>query len=97
MPHTQRVLPASTERVKYCRSTYEAGRVAQALLLTKWEEFLHLDRLRMRAFVETPTAIDGRNCLDPAFMHRAGFEYLNVGSEGTAAAGVDISPGTTIA
>ena len=96
-PNTQRVLPASTERVKYCRSSYEAGRGAQALVLTKWEESLHLDLVPVRALVEAPSAIDGRNCLHPAVRHHAGFEYLNMGSEGTAAAGVGISSGTKIA
>ena len=98
MPNTRRVLPASTERITYCPSAYEAGRGAQALLLlTEWEEFLHLDLARMRALMEVPTLIDGRNCLDPIIVREAGFEYLGMGREGTASAGVRISPGTEMA
>jgi UDPglucose 6-dehydrogenase len=98
MPNTQRVLPASTQRITYCESAYEAGRGAQALLLlTEWEEFRQLDLARMRALVDSPILIDGRNCLDPAAVRQAGWEYVGIGRDGSAFRGLHAQPGTVIA
>jgi UDPglucose 6-dehydrogenase len=94
MPNTQRVLPASTERITYCPSADEAGRGAQALLLlTEWEEFRRLDLLRLRDLMEVPILVDGRNFIDPAVVRAAGFEYISMGRDGTGSAGLRASPG----
>ena len=80
MPNTQRVFPASTERLTYCSSAYEAARGAQALLLlTEWEEFRQLDLLRVRELMEVPVLVDGRNLFDPDAVRKAGFEYVSHG------------------
>ena len=58
---------------------------------------LHLHLARMRALMEVPTLIDGRNCLDPIVVRGGGFEDLGLGREDKASAGVRISPGTDVA
>jgi UDPglucose 6-dehydrogenase len=84
MPNAQRVLPASTERLTYCPSAYEAARGAHALLLlTEWEEFRQLDLLRVRDLMEVPVLVDGRNLFDPDAVRQAGFEYVGMGRGGT--------------
>jgi len=94
MPNTQRVFPASTERLTYCPSAYEAARGAQALLLlTEWEEFRQLNLLRLREVMEVPVLVDGRNLFDPDAARKAGFEYVCMGREGPGPAGLRATPG----
>ncbi len=88
MPNTQEVFPASTERLSYCSSAYEAAHGAQALLvITEWEEFRQLDLLRLRNSMEVPILIDGRNLFDPDAVRKAGFEYVSIGRDGATPAG----------
>ena len=92
------MFPASTERLTYCSSAYEAARGAQALLLlTEWEEFRQLDLLRVRDLMEVPILVDGRNLFDPDTVRKAGFEYVSMGRDGAAPAGVHTHPGKTTA
>jgi len=94
MPNTQQVFPASTERLTYCPSAYEAARGAQALLLlTEWEEFRQLDFLRLREVMEVPVLVDGRNLFDPDAVRKAGFEYVGMGREGSGLVGPRATPG----
>lgn len=98
IPNTQQVFPASTERLTYCPSAYEAAHGAQALLLlTEWEEFRQLDLLRLRGLMEVPVLVDGRNLFDPDAVRKAGFEYVCMGREGTGPAGFPAKPGTASA
>ena len=98
MPNTQQVFPASTERLTYCPSAYEAAHGAQALLLlTEWEEFRQLDLLRLRGLMEVPVLVDGRNLFDPDAVRKAGFEYVSMGREGTGPTGFPAKPGTASA
>jgi UDPglucose 6-dehydrogenase len=89
MPNTQAVFPASTERLTYCSSAYEAAQGAQGLLLvTEWDEFRQLDLTRVREAMEVPILVDGRNLFDPATVRKAGFEYVSIGRDGARGAGV---------
>ena len=98
IPNTQQVFPASTERLTYCPSAYEAAHGAQALLLlTEWEEFRQLDLLRLRGLMEVPVLVDGRNLFDPDAVRKAGFEYVCMGREGTGPTGFPAKPGTASA
>lgn len=80
MPLLQKVLPEEDGRLCYCPSPYSAAANAQALLiLTNWSEYTQLDWAKLRAIMELPLIIDGRNLLDPEVIQRAGFEYISIG------------------
>lgn len=66
--------------IRYCRTPYEAAEGAEAILLvTEWEEFLHVDWQRLYGLVEHPLVIDGRNALDSEEIVRSGFHYVSMG------------------
>lgn len=68
------------QNVKYARTPYQAARRADALLLlTEWEEFLNLDFRRLKKAMRHAIIFDGRNCLNPQEMKRAGFKYYAIG------------------
>lgn len=76
----QKVFPADGERLRYCSSPEEAAAGAHAILLvTEWPEFAAIDWKRLRTRVALPLVVDGRNCLDPAGLEAAGFEYYGMG------------------
>jgi UDPglucose 6-dehydrogenase len=79
-PEFQKVIPAQGERLRYCASAEEAAEQVHAILLvTEWPEFVELDWKRLRTRVAVPIVVDGRNCLDPAVLAAAGFEYHGMG------------------
>ncbi|MBD2165022.1 UDP-glucose/GDP-mannose dehydrogenase family protein [Calothrix membranacea FACHB-236] len=49
------------------------------VLVTEWQQFSHLDYVKMAQLMSHPVIIDGRNFLDPETMVRAGFQYVGVG------------------
>ncbi|MCI0403511.1 MAG: UDP-glucose/GDP-mannose dehydrogenase family protein [Acidobacteria bacterium] len=66
--------------VTYASDAYEAASSADCLLLlTEWEEFQRLDWERMGNAMNQRRVVDGRNCLDPAALKRAGFTYRGMG------------------
>ncbi len=79
--------PQATDNMKkiypkiiYCDSPYEAVKGADALLiLTEWEEFRHLDLLKIKSSLKKPIIADGRKSLRPGKMKRMGFKYIPVG------------------
>ncbi len=78
MERAREVLPK--RRVTYAESAYEAAENADALLiLTDWEEFAALDLERLRARLNYPIVVDGRNLLSPEMMAESGFIYSSVG------------------
>ena len=80
MPNMRSIFPEEPGRVEYCRSASEVARGAHAILLvTEWDEFRKLDWAKLRPRMEVPVVVDGRNLLDPAAMHAAGFEYFSMG------------------
>jgi UDPglucose 6-dehydrogenase len=66
--------------ITYCPDLYKAAEGADAIVIvTEWDEFRHVDWERLRAMVERPLVLDGRNMLDAAAMVGNGFDYLGVG------------------
>jgi len=49
------------------------------LLLTEWDEYKHLDLLRMRDLMQVPVLVDGRNFFAPEKAREAGFNYTGMG------------------
>ena len=66
--------------VRYCTDAYEAASGTDAiLLLTAWNEFKHLDMIRLRNVMRQPVLLDGRNVYDPQEVRDYGFHYSGVG------------------
>ena len=62
------------------RDPYECAAGADALaLVTEWNEFKHLDLVRLRNLMRQPIIVDGRNVYDPATIRAAGFKYVSFG------------------
>jgi UDPglucose 6-dehydrogenase len=65
---------------KRMASAKEALTGADAVLvLTDWEEFIHLDPTEVKPLVKGNLVIDGRNCLSPASWQEAGFQVIYFG------------------
>jgi hypothetical protein len=57
-----------------------AAVVARALLiLAEWPEFAALDLFPIRAVMNLPIVLDGKNLLDPDKVRAAGLQYHGVG------------------
>jgi len=68
--------------VTYCSDPYEAARETEAvLLLSEWEEFREVDWERLRALMERPLIIDGRNALSRDRLAAYGFQYVDIGHD----------------
>ncbi len=64
----------------YAGSVAQAAREADAaVLLTDWEEFLHVPWQEIGKTMRSRIFIDGRNFLRDADLRRRGFTYLGVG------------------
>lgn len=81
--------PAAMERARaivpdleYQTSAYEVADGADAIVVvTEWNEFRHLDLMRIKASMRRPIVVDGRNIYDPAVMREIGFTYRGIGRE----------------
>ncbi len=79
--------PVAMERAKeimpevtYCEDAYEAAEGSDALVVvTDWNEFKHLDMVRLKASMAEPVLIDGRNIYEPTKMQELGFVYRGIG------------------
>jgi UDPglucose 6-dehydrogenase len=49
------------------------------VVVTEWNEFKHLDLVRVREAMRQPVLLDGRNIYDPATVRSLGFAYRAVG------------------
>ena len=49
------------------------------VVVTEWNEFKQLDRVRLRELMRQPVLYDGRNIYEPDEMTRSGFIYRGVG------------------
>lgn len=79
MENFKRVFPEGDD-LKYAPDPYTAVEGASALLiLTEWEEFQHVDLLRVKELMELPIVVDGRNIYEPSVMKQLGFEYHCMG------------------
>lgn len=66
--------------VRYCSDPHEVAREAEAILvLTEWEEFRRVDWQRIRALMERPLIVDGRNMFSEKEICSHGFHYVGVG------------------
>jgi UDPglucose 6-dehydrogenase len=66
--------------VEYCETPYAVAEDADALILmTEWNEFNHLDMMRIKETMRQPILLDGRNIYDPRRMKEMGFTYRGMG------------------
>jgi len=85
--HVRAYDPAAMERarellpeVTFCSDAYDAAAGAHGLVLvTEWNEFRHLDLVRLRDAMAYPFIVDGRNIWDPERMVALGFVYSGIG------------------
>lgn len=76
MENARRVLP----KVEMCPDPYVLAEGCDALVVvTEWNEFKHLDLERIRAVMNRPVLMDGRNIYDPAAVQALGFVYQGIG------------------
>jgi len=72
--------PEESPQISYAESPYEAAEGANALLvITEWEEFKNLDLKKIKAIMDNPIIVDGRNIYDIPAMEKMGFEYYSIG------------------
>jgi UDPglucose 6-dehydrogenase len=68
------------DRIIYARSSYEAVRGADALLIiTEWNEFRSPNLQRLKQSLKNPVVFDGRNLFDPSELKKLGFIYYGIG------------------
>jgi len=84
--HDPRALPALAEwagerdDLVLHDDPYAAAREADALMLvTEWKAYWSPDLARLKAVMNEPLLLDGRNVWDPAFMKDNGFTYYGIG------------------
>ncbi|MBI5958908.1 MAG: UDP-glucose/GDP-mannose dehydrogenase family protein [Chloroflexi bacterium] len=66
--------------MEMAKDPYELVKGVDAIIvITPWNEFMHLDMQRIKAAMRTPVMIDGRNLYDPAQMRAIGFDYRGIG------------------
>ena len=76
MPNAAAVMPEIT----MAEDPYALADGCDALVVcTEWNEFKHLDLVRIHELMLQPAIIDGRNIYDPIVMERMGFRYRPVG------------------
>jgi UDPglucose 6-dehydrogenase len=76
MDKAREVLPG----VEFCDGPYDAASGADAIIIcTEWDEFRQLDLEKLRAVMNQPTVLDGRNLFDPQKMTELGFVYKSIG------------------
>lgn len=79
--------PAAMERARklirgivLCPDAYSAAEGSDALVIaTEWNEFKHLDKVRIKSLMRQPVLIDGRNIYEPREMRELGFIYYGIG------------------
>lgn len=63
-----------------CEDPYElAVKCDAVVVVTEWNEFKHIDLVRMKETMKKPVVIDGRNIYDPEKMDELGFIYRGMG------------------
>jgi len=76
MEVAKRIMPDIT----YCSDPYQVAEGSDALIVvTEWNEFQHLDMVRIKELMRQPVLIDGRNIYDPQTVGKLGFIYRGVG------------------
>lgn len=60
--------------ILYCNSPYEAANGSDAMIImTDWDEFKHIDFIRMKNIMRSPIVIDARNIINPELLKQHGF------------------------
>jgi UDPglucose 6-dehydrogenase len=68
------------DRIEYVATNYDALDGADALVIhTEWHPYRSPDFPRIRAAMNTPFVLDGRNLYDPEDMGEHGFTYVSIG------------------
>ena len=79
MDHARLILGAD-EDVYFAKNAYDCATGCDAIaLVTEWNEFKELDLARVRAGMNRPVLLDGRNLYDPDEVARLGFQYIGMG------------------
>ncbi len=78
-PETMEKARAIVPNITYSSDLYEAAEGTDAVIVTEWDEFRQVDWARLRAGVERPLIVDGRNILDATEVTGHGFHYVSVG------------------
>lgn len=64
----------------YCASMYEAIENTDAVVvMTEWDEFKHIDLLKVRTLMRGNVIVDARNLLNTSELKAAGFEFAQIG------------------
>jgi UDPglucose 6-dehydrogenase len=72
--------PTDLPGIELCDSVLDAVRDADAaVVVTEWSELASLPSQEVRDAMRQPVIVDGRNLLDPAAAHAAGFVYEGIG------------------
>jgi UDPglucose 6-dehydrogenase len=82
--HDPVAMPAASRRldsqVAFAETNYDALVGSDALVVvTDWNEYRNPDFERVKATLNRPVVVDGRNLYDPAKMRRLGFTYVSIG------------------
>jgi UDPglucose 6-dehydrogenase len=76
MRNASEVLPS----LQLAKDPYDLVTSCHAMVVcTEWNEFKHLDMVRIRDMMAYPFIVDGRNLYDPDEMRRLGFTYRGMG------------------
>lgn len=68
------------DKVIYAKNEYEACQDADiAVVLTEWEDFRHLDLVKIKTLMKQAKIMDLRNMLDADEVKKHGFEYSCIG------------------
>jgi UDPglucose 6-dehydrogenase len=68
------------QQIVYCKTATDTARDADALvILTDWDEFLHLPWTEMSLTMKNKVMVDGRNMLEREQLQQAGFTYSGIG------------------
>ena len=66
--------------VNILEDPYETLINADALVIvTEWNEFRNIDKLKIKNIMKHPNIIDGRNIYEPEDLKKHGFNYVGVG------------------
>jgi len=68
----------------YCDTPQAVAQACDAIVLvTEWPQYRRLPWSQLAAAMRSPVLLDGRNCLDPKQLERAGFRSVGMGRRST--------------
>ncbi len=79
-PVAMNVAKRLLSNITFCNNAYEVAEGVHALVIvTEWNEFKQLDMTRIKAAMQQPILVDGRNIYQPEEMKQLGFTYRGIG------------------